>query len=449
MTTPRRRLIDTAYQANELVQSTNIVGTVEGVNPPTTPEGQPTYTVRIQDRRNEDYGQRDLTDTSTDPRGAPKGGYKLENVASAVPVQNGHRVFVTIVNGSIRQGAYITGTVEPPHTQDIVIGDRNSQYMGEWNVTGPSTDSNPDAGLTENDKPWFRNSLRDLQVTGNVISYYSSAGFGNARNAVLSGLVGTLTDVTLPDERSRREALDDQLSNTRLYPNAFLITERDDNRQSAPALLRPLSDTALYNSALHTEGFRRIPSTQKEFHISSLEMDVFYTFSINQINGWSWRQTSGLPLQYPRDILAVMNLTMFLEFGNQKIYFTFDGGVDEDERHDTVRQIDFTIPSAFYLEGSTPEIRGYNLRGELVFHNLNQQQFTGTARLSLPAHGTSAILGALGKDHEINVYASIELVSPDPGTSFGVLGSTFQMNGGWSLNIRELGVGSALPAGQA
>lgn len=127
--TPRRsKLIDTAFNAKAVANGTTLVGTVHAIKNNESDGGyagqtEPLYDVLIHDRRNETYGDRS--------------GYLVNDCASAVPVQVGHRVFVVVVNGDLHQGAYILQqTVEP--VQWVADSGVINDYAKVWQGDGTS-----------------------------------------------------------------------------------------------------------------------------------------------------------------------------------------------------------------------------------------------------------------------------------------------------------------------
>ena len=78
--------------------------------------GQPLYTVTVIGRR----GQ----------------AFDVFPVASSIPVQVGHRVFVSLLDGDLHRGAWITGTLSPPVPQ-VQADTVDINAFGTYVVTGP------------------------------------------------------------------------------------------------------------------------------------------------------------------------------------------------------------------------------------------------------------------------------------------------------------------------
>ena len=142
MATQRSRLLEAAYGARDVGQNTNFVGTVHGINH--SRDGLPLYDVLIHDRRGNTYGGNQ--------------GWIFYGCASAVPVQVGHRVFVTAVNGDLHQGGYITGLVDIPRLQTVKfgrkLGDREYIPLSQSVIHSSGTRVRP------NPVPWITNRER-------------------------------------------------------------------------------------------------------------------------------------------------------------------------------------------------------------------------------------------------------------------------------------------------
>ena len=450
MTTPRQRLVTTAYRANELVQSTNIVGRVEAVHAPSAPQvdaSQPTYTVRIDDRRNENYGD-----------GAHS--YLLHDVASAVPLQVGHRVFVTVVNGDIRQGVYITGTTAPPRAQELLMDEDRWQPLFRRYVTGA------DGMLVENNSQWllnemFTHSFGDASAgEDKVVQYLAAAGaitqnYNRAINRFLH-------DVTNPD------ALEDIItySRTASYgtgpnpPPIFPISEATADRSNAPAMVNVLGESPTDIVGLT----RRVPLTvgpspRYSIVVTSPVMDFQFTFRIRRCLGYSWNIYQYEERNTGR-VSATLRIPTFSEDLRSRLFVSIlaflPGGnvppVELSIEGHTIASHQFAYKSAWSRDGIGRETFGFGARevrfdGRLTFHDFEGTEFTATARLEAPH--------LIGEEVDINLLAGMAIVPNKPQVSaqsidnvFGlgdVLATTFY-TAGWSFELTELGVGSALHA---
>ena len=79
--------------------------------------GQPLYTVTAVGRRGQEY--------------------EIFPVASAIPVQVGHRVFLSFLDGDLSRGAWITGLTHPPVPQ-MQADTADIAAFGTYITTGPT-----------------------------------------------------------------------------------------------------------------------------------------------------------------------------------------------------------------------------------------------------------------------------------------------------------------------
>lgn len=427
MTDPRRRLIDAGYRANELVHNTNIIGTVDEVFPPDASIGEtgPTYTVRVNDRRGEDYAA-DRTHS-----------YLLRGVASAVPLQRGHRVFLTIVNGDIRQGVYITGTVEPPNAQVVSIGEDRWQPMFRRHVTAP------DGALQATSTPWIINGMFTHTIDEEkTVQYFSR---GSDFNTINKAVGSFLHKVTTPSAIQRQI----DYSKTPSYgtgpgtPPIFPPTEAETFRSNAPAIVNVLgvADGSSPNLAS-----RRIPDSPQDAKIviTSPKMDIHYTFRMNRSIGYSWGvnevETDVGPFSAGGAFLAhrLIDLSAVMYIGI--------GIGNAPPFHRDSHAFSYKADWVRAEEGSASvQVRDYMVKGMLAFHDFEGTEFSGTATLRAPTR--------VGEEVDISIWSGIHLVPPTPTIGMGdttkpgglgdVLATTFY-TAGWQLDLRELGVGSAL-----
>ena len=114
------RLLNQAQDASIAVDRMITVGVVERVVPQVDESGDPNgllYDVRIFSRRARPY--------------------ILRHVASAVPVQVGHEVFVVQVAGQHSRGGWVVGTAQPPVPQTMQ-GTADISPFGTYVSVGPS-----------------------------------------------------------------------------------------------------------------------------------------------------------------------------------------------------------------------------------------------------------------------------------------------------------------------
>lgn len=151
MTTPLQDMQRQTRDAG-LAASRNItVGLVDAVHPVLNRSNQPTgkalYDVRIYNRRGHEF--------------------KLRHVASAIPVQVGHSVFVSMLGGEHAKGAWITGLAQPAVPQTVALPINTQRPFTQFIQTDPAADldlktPNPRFLLAAQSEAWVVTTARTI-----------------------------------------------------------------------------------------------------------------------------------------------------------------------------------------------------------------------------------------------------------------------------------------------